>query len=262
MSVSASGFGALNGKRVDQFTLTSDSGVEVDVIGYGVVVRDWRVPVKGGVRSVVLGFDNFDDYPKHSPHLGSLAGRVANRIAGASFAIDGKSYNVVPNESGNTLHGGPEGLGHQVWDGEIDSTRNAVRFTHHSPDGAMGYPGNVDFSAVYKLSGNTLKLELSATTDRKTPISLVQHQYFNLGTTEHVLDHTYQINANARTETGAGLIPTGTISEVGGTAWDFRKPRNMRDAGGRASTSTAIWCSMMGAISASPWQRWWGRTES
>ena len=59
--------------------------MEVDLINWGVVVRDWRVPVKGGMRSVVLGFDKFDAYPEHSPHLGALAGRVANRIARRQF---------------------------------------------------------------------------------------------------------------------------------------------------------------------------------
>jgi galactose mutarotase-like enzyme len=190
MSVSVEAFGSYKGQQVDQFKLTSDTGVEVDIITYGVAVRDWRVPVAGGKRSVVLGFDNFDDYPAHSPHFGSLAGRVANRISGASFEIDGKTYRVPANQGSNSLHGGPEGLGLVVWNGEADSAGNRVRFTHHSPDGAMGFPGNVDFTAIYTLSGNRLRLELTAVTDKKTPISLVQHQYFNLGTSDDVLDQS------------------------------------------------------------------------
>ena len=106
MTISSTAFGEYNGKRVDQFTLKSDSGVEVDLIGYGVAVKDWRVPVKGVLRSVVLGFETFDAYPAHSPHFGSLAGRVANRISTGSFDLNGKHYALATNEGGNTLHGG------------------------------------------------------------------------------------------------------------------------------------------------------------
>lgn len=228
-------FGTFEGKQVDQFTLISANGVEVDLINWGVTVRDWRVPVKGGKRSVVLGLDNFDDYPKHSPHLGSLAGRVANRIAGASFELDGKTYKVDANESGNSLHGGPKGLGRLVWDAQPDDATNAVVFSLHSPDGAAGYPGNLSLKATYRLDGNKLRLELGASTDRPTVLSLVQHQYFNLGTGDDVLDHSYWIAAGAYTETDPhDLIPTGNIIEVApGSERDFRAPRNMRDSAGK-----------------------------
>jgi aldose 1-epimerase len=232
MTIAVSTFGEHAGKRVDQFRLVSDTGVEVDLIGYGVVVRDWRVPVAGAPRSVVLGFDNFDAYPAHSPHLGSLAGRVANRIKNASFDLDGKTYNLPANAGSLQLHGGEQGLGRQVWDGEVDEANTAVRFTHFSPDGAMGYPGNVNFTATYRLKGHRLLLELTATTDRATPISLVQHQYFNLGTSADVLDHTIQVNSSAYTQLGDDLAPTGAILPSAGTPYDLRQPRSMRDGNG------------------------------
>lgn len=233
MGIVVSTFGEHEGKRVDQFRMTSDTGVVVDIIGYGVAVRDWRVPVSGGERSVVLGYDALADYVAHSPHFGALAGRVANRIKGASFDLDGVTYKLPPNEGDLHLHGGPAGLGRQVWTGQADSANNTVRFTHFSPDGAMGYPGNVNFSATYSLVGNKLRLELAATTDRATPISLVQHQYFNLGTTDTVLDHTIQVNSSAYTELGADLAPTGAILPSAGTKFDLRAPRTMRDADGK-----------------------------
>jgi aldose 1-epimerase len=234
MTIAVSTFGEHAGKRVDQFRLVSDTGVEVDIIGYGVVVRDWRVPVGGALRSVVLGFDSFDAYPAHSPHLGSLAGRVANRIKNASFELEGKTYKLPANAGNLQLHGGEEGLGRQVWDGEVDAANNMVRFTHFSPDGAMGYPGNVNFTATYRLKGHRLLLELTATTDRATPISLVQHQYFNLGTGADVLDHRIQVNSSAYTQLGEDLAPTGAILPSAGTQYDLRQARTMRDGNGAA----------------------------
>lgn len=234
MSITTRTFGTLDGKRVDAFTLTSDTGVSVDIISYGVVVRDWRVPVSGEApRQVVLGFEEFDPYPIHSPHFGALAGRVANRIAGGSFDLDGQTYRLGANEGGTTLHGGPEGLGRQIWDGEADSADNSVRFSFFSPDGAMGFPGAVGFTATYRLKGNRLKLELTANPDRRTPISLVQHQYFNLGTTQDVLDHEFWIDASARSEVNEALIPTGAILPTRGSDHDFRtKAHTLRKADG------------------------------
>ncbi len=226
-------FGTFEGKDVRQFTLTSATGVEVDIINWGVVVRVWRVPVGGALRSVVLGFETFDDYPAHSPHFGAVAGRVANRIAGASFELGGKTYTVPANEGRNSLHGGPEGLGRQVWEAQADDATNAVVFSLTSPDGAAGYPGTLKLKATYRLDGNKLRLEFGAVTDRPTPLSLVQHQYFNLGTSDDVLDHSYWFAVNAITESDTALLPTGNIIETRpGTQWYFRTPKTLRDSSG------------------------------
>src|SRR6185312_12729374 len=153
--VAVKSFGSVNGKRVDQFTLTSTTGVEVDILNWGVVVRDWRVPVKtGGKRSVVLGLNSIEDYVQHSPHFGALAGRVANRIAGASFSLGDKTYTLPANNGPNSLHGGPEGIGRQVWEAEPDDATNSVVFSLTSPDGHSGYPGTVKMKATYRLDGN------------------------------------------------------------------------------------------------------------
>ena len=232
MAVTVRDFGEHEGQRVDAFTLTSEAGVEVDIMSYGVVVRDWRVPVAEGLRSVVLGFEEFAPYPTHSPYFGAIAGRVANRIARAEFELEGKSYRLPVNEGDYCLHGGPRGLGQQVWTAEPDSAGNAVRFSHHSPDGAMGFPGTVEFTATYRLEGKALSLELAAMPDRPTPISLVQHQYFNLGTTDTVLDHRFQLEGHAYTEVSPNLIPTGAILPVAGTKWDLRRPRTLREPDG------------------------------
>lgn len=229
MSIKVSGFGTHEGRRVDQFHLVSETGVEVDIIGYGVAVRDWRVPVAGGLRSVVMGFERFEDYPRYSEHFGSIAGRVANRIANARFALDGEMVQLAPNLGPHQLHGGARGLGVQVWDGEADSASNTVRFKLFSPDGDMGYPGSVAFEALYRLAGNRLELTLTGVPDRKTPVSLVQHHYFNLGTGDDVLDHRLSVAADARTVLDDNLVADGTIVPVRGTWHDLRAGRTLRD---------------------------------
>lgn len=232
--ISVKPFGSFGGRRVDQFTLVSDTGVEVDILNWGVVVRDWRVPVKGGKRSVVLGFDSFDPYPAHSPYFGAVVGRVANRIGGARFTLGGKTHTIPANEGANALHGGPESLGKLVWDAAPDEASNAVVFSIASPDGAMGFPGNVHITATYRLTGNRLVLSFAAITDRPTPVSMVQHQYFNLGAGADVLDHSYWFAAHAFTEVDGALIPTGNVLEVKpGSDRDFSTPRKLRDGAGQ-----------------------------
>lgn len=99
-------FGEIDGQRVDRFRLTSDAGVVVDVLNYGVTVSDWRVPSPEGLRSIVLGFDSLDAYRQQTAFIGSIQGRVANRIGGARFTLDGVEHRLEANEGENILHGG------------------------------------------------------------------------------------------------------------------------------------------------------------
>ncbi|WP_011579798.1 MULTISPECIES: aldose epimerase family protein [Chelativorans] len=219
------------GREVFEATLTSSTGVKVSVISYGAVIRDWQVPVPGGMRSVVLGFEHFEEYTKYSGYFGAIAGRVANRISGARFMLNGKEYRLQPNEGANHLHGGKRGLSRQVWDMEVLS-ENAVRLSLTSPDGEMGYPGRLDVSVTYRLEGNALELDCTATTDAPTPVNIVQHNYFNLMGEGDIRNHVLWLAANAYTVRDFDLIPTGGIEPVAGTHFDFRKPRPLCDAQG------------------------------
>ena len=232
MAVFTERFGEHDGRAVDRFRLVSDSGAEVELISYGAAVTSWRVPVPGGLRPVVLGFADLAAYVESPAHMGAVVGRVANRISGARFAMGGETVALPSNDGRNCLHGGPRGFAHRVWSGEPDGAGNAVRFSLHSPDGEMGFPGAVDVTATWRLEGNRLGLAIDATVDRVTPLSLVQHLYFNLGTGPDVLDHAFRVAASAFTPNTAALVPTGAILPVAGTRWDFRTPRQMRDAGG------------------------------
>jgi len=219
------------GRDVFEATLASEAGVRISVINYGAIVRDWQVPVGSDMRSVVLGFDRFEDYLEHSPYFGAIVGRVGNRISDARFALDGKEYQLQANEGTHHLHGGERGLSNQVWEMEALSD-DAVRLTLTSPDGEMGYPGKLDVSVTYRLRGKALEIAIDATTDARTPVNIFQHNYFNLLGEGDVRNHTLWLAANAYTVRSADLIPTGRIEPVAGSHFDFRKPRPLCDPQG------------------------------
>lgn len=224
--------GTFDGRDVLETVMESETGVRVAIMSYGAAIRDWQVPVAGGMRSVVLGFDRFEHYPEYSPYFGAIAGRVANRISGARFTLDGKEYRLPANEGQNHLHGGPKGFGKQLWKMEPLSGEEGVRLRLTSPDGEMGYPGKLEIAVTYRLSGNRLRIDFSAETDAPTPVNIVQHNYFNLMGEGDIRDHTLQIAADAYTPCRDDLIPTGEIATVDGTQFDFREARPLKDEAG------------------------------
>ena len=127
-----------DGTEVDIYTLKS-AAIEVRVITYGGIVQSIKVPDKNGkIADVVLGFDSLDGYtagPKPNPaFFGAIIGRYANRIAGAKFMIDGKTYSTPQNDGKNTLHSGPKGFDKAVWKAKRIS-RTGVRTYSRQPPG-------------------------------------------------------------------------------------------------------------------------------
>ena len=216
---------------VHEVTIRSKAGAEAKIISWGAVVRDLQVPAGGQLQRVVNGLNTIEDYVEHSPHFGAIAGRYANRIAHGRFVLDGQGYQVPLNQEGkHSLHGGGRGLSKQNWRMSAYG-EDFVALTHVAPDGESGYPGTLTTTCIYRLTESaTLRVELSATTDRATPVNLCHHSYFNLDGSDTILDHTLELAADFYTPTDADLIPTGEIREVAGTPYDFRSARPVRMA--------------------------------
>lgn len=215
-----------DGRQVDIFTLRNSSETAVDIITYGATINSILVPDRdGSFADVLVGFDSVEGHEKYSDYEGMTVGRYANRIANGSFAIDGVKYEVEKNEDGVTcLHGGGE-LSHAVWKPLIVDD-NCLEMSYHSPDGAMGFPGNVDFRVTFTLfEDNSLKIDYFAVSDKKTVINMTNHAYFNLAGEGDILGHELMINADAYTPIDERSIPTGEIRPVEGTAFDFRSAK-------------------------------------
>jgi aldose 1-epimerase len=223
-------FGKLpDGTEVDSYTLTNKNGVEVKITNYGATVTSIKVPDRNGkMDDVALGYDSIDGYLAKNPHLGSLAGRYANRIGKGEFKLGDKTITLAKNNGPNHLHGGPNGFFKQIWkaadaSGEAGA---AVRMTYLSKDGEENYPGNLEATVTYTLTDqNELKIEYSATTDKETVVNLTNHSYFNLAGAGNgdILGHQLKINARQTTPVDKTMIPTGKLADVAGTPFDFSK---------------------------------------
>ncbi len=221
-------FGGLeDGRTADLFTLTNSSGMIVRITNYGGIITSIHVPDKNGnSENVVLGFDNLDQYLDDHPYFGALIGRYGNRIAGGTFELDGNVYQLPVNDGNNQLHGGDGGYHSVLWDAEIIN-ENQLKLTYFSPDGEEGFPGNLQVTVIYSLTPeNELRIDYEAETDKTTHVNLTNHAYFNLSgdLSSDILDHLLSINADHYTPVNDQLIPTGEITEVTGTAFDFRNP--------------------------------------
>ena len=216
-------------KKINFYTLKNANGSEATFTNYGARLVSLKVPDKNGrLVNVVCGFKNIDEYKKASePYYGATIGRYGNRIAKGKFILDNQQYILIINNFPNTLHGGKKGFQYQEWNAH-QPDGNTIIFTRLSKDMEEGFPGNLQVKVTYHLSeNNSLDIEYNATTDKSTIVNLTNHAFFNLngegsGT---ILNHKMQIFASNYTPVDIYLIPTGKITSVKRTPFDFLKPK-------------------------------------
>lgn len=206
-----------DGLDFELFTL-SRGDLTVQITNYG--ARLLRV-LRDGV-DLLYGPKSPEELLADDCYCGAVCGRVANRIAGGSFELDGRRYQLAVNNGPNHLHGGTVGFNARIWSVEqADETRLVL--TLLSPDGEEGYPGTVRVRAVYSLGEQGLSLDLEADTDAPTLLNLTNHAYWNLAGQGTIDGHLLSVAADAYTPMVSN-IPTGSIEPVDGTLYDLRRP--------------------------------------
>ncbi|WP_234573442.1 aldose epimerase family protein [Rhodohalobacter sp. 614A] len=215
----------IEGRQTDLFVLQNQQGMKVGITNYGGRIVSWLAPDKNGeYDDIVLGFDSIDGYLNaNEVYFGALIGRYGNRIQKGQFSLNGETYSLATNNGQNHLHGGPGGFHNVVWDASQLDDQHLV-LTYFSEDGEEGYPGNLSVKVKYTLTPqNELKIDYTATTDSPTPINLTNHAFFNLGgaASGTINEHELTIYGSKYTPVDSTLIPTGEMTAVEGTPFDF-----------------------------------------
>lgn len=214
------------GDEAKSYLLKNKKGMEIVVSDYGATLIQVKVPDReGNLLDVVLGYDKIEGYENGGVFFGATVGRIANRIGGACFELNGKEYQLTKNDNKNTLHGGRDFYSQRMWQAEKEDEAE-ITFVLNSPDGDQGFPGNLDIHVTYALTEeNELKIHYYAVSDQDTIVNLTNHSYFNLSghASGTAMDQQVMILADAFTEADAESIPTGKIIPVEGTPMDFRQ---------------------------------------
>lgn len=116
-----------------------------------------------------------------------------------------------------------------IWTVQQHVTHSHLTLTYTSRDGEQGFPGEVSVTVIYQLfESNKLIIKMVAEPkDKPTPINLASHTYWNLKghANGDILSHKVQLLASKITPVDSDLIPTGLISAVSGTPYDFLEPQ-------------------------------------
>ena len=206
--------------------------LRVRIADHGARVVALEAPDRAGrVREITLGYEDLAGYEASRGYLGCVVGRWANRIAGASFSLDGRDHALVPNEGRNQLHGGTRGFDRYVWQAAPVEEEDAVgvAFTLVSPAGDQGFPGTLACRVVHRLtSEGELAITYTAECDAPTVVNLTHHGYWNLAGEGDVLDHEVEVRADEFFPANAEKIPTGERHSVAGTSLDLRTAKPLR----------------------------------
>jgi len=214
-----------DGKIAHLYTLTSGS-FSATISSYGGVLIFFAGPDRNGeIANVVLSCKTLGEYEDNATYFGAIIGRVANRIANAQFTLDGKEYSLDKNDHNmQTLHGGFNGFNKRLFDVYVDDNaiEPTLQLSLESEEGDMGFPGKMNLLVTYSLSDKgDLTISYKADVDKRTPINLTNHAYFNLKGTGDILNHQLFLNCDRYLPVNEHLIPTGEIAPVAHTPFDF-----------------------------------------
>lgn len=205
-----------------------NAGLRVTLSNLGCQVLSIEMKDEDGVNKDVILRPKDPRHPeKDSSYMGSVIGRVANRIAGGKFTLNGREYHLAANDGRNHLHGGKAGFNCRYFASKIE--KDGITFSYDSPDMEEGYPGNLHVDIRYVLKENTLGIIYSGYSDSDTIINLTNHMYFNLSDEDSILRHRLQVRSDCYMPVDDECLVTGEFVRSDGTVFDFNDPSVIGD---------------------------------
>lgn len=209
------------------------SHLELGVATLGAAVHGLRAGP--GRHDLLLGLPDAEAALADICFVGAVVGRYANRIAGGALTVDGRTHQLPTNDGPHTLHGGPDGFHRRLWQVTAIDTGPVprVQLELTSPDGDMGFPGEVVATASYAVDGWTVRVELTATTTAPTVVNLTNHAYWNLrGDLGDVRDHRLRVAGSRYLPVDDEGIPLSGPVPVEDTPYDLRASRPLAEVRG------------------------------
>lgn len=234
MTVTKEEFGHYDGVPIYRYTIENQHQTRLRILSYAGIIQEFSVMDAGQRINLVLSFDDLTGFTEHGYNFNRVIGRHAGRIGGASWQTSaGKQITVPANENGNSLHGGPNGLGNQVFASRIDSLNEAVILSYQATEASDGYPGELNMEVQYQLNNDDqVVINLSGTQAGVSGIfNPTVHTYFNVSDpiVSDVTQMSLQVASEARLVLGADKVPTGEIVPVGNALYDFTDLTNLGD---------------------------------
>lgn len=231
--VTTRSFGMIEQQMITQFTICFEGKLEVQLINYGGIITSIKTPDrKGEMGEVILGYASLSEYMDDPNCMGAAIGRNAGRIKEGKLQIGGYTHQLSKNEGKNQLHGGLEGFNAKVWKVKMhivrkDSVEVVMEYT--SKHGEEGYPGELTVTMHFNVTVDGLSIRYHCISDQTTWVNLTHHPYFNLKGSGTVLDHQLMVQSEKYIPVDEELIPLGTLKNVNGTPFDFRKMIRISD---------------------------------
>ena len=219
-----------DGTMVTEHKIKNEHGMTFSVLDYGCTTYKMIVPTRDGERDIVLGYKTPAGYAQGPSWHASIVGRVANRIIGGRFTLNGTEYQLPDlDDQGNHLHGV---FSHRMF--KVIEDEQGLTLTYKSPDGEDGFPGKLKATVRITLTeDNVLRYDLRAVSDKDTLCNLTNHNYYKLDDAETVLDTLLQVEADRYLPNAPHGAPDGTVVPVEGTPFDFRTAKPIgRDVDG------------------------------
>ena len=161
MTITVNDLGTMpNGEVVKQVVIENANGHKLGLVSWG---ASWQFLQTKAGDELVLAYKDAQGYWDHAYFLGNAIGRVAGRIDGASFELNGKTVNLKANEGKNALHGGGDNFATRNWDFTVDEATGSVTFTTTMTEADDNFPGTMPTSLTYTFTDNyELLLDFSA----------------------------------------------------------------------------------------------------
>lgn len=225
--------GELHQQTVTKYVLTNDHGTRAAILTWGGTLQEFSALEDGQRHQLIVHEDQLAAYDHNPYYLCQALGRVAGRIAGAQFDLDGRTIQLDQNEKPNASHGGPHGFTFVNWDATTQQTDDtaSVVLTHTTSEAEDKYPGTMTTTLTYTLDNeNQLNITFTAKSDATTLFNPTIHTYFNVTDDQHDLNTQWlKLNSDRRLVLDQAKIPTGEKTPLTGTGFDFHEPQTIQD---------------------------------